>query len=361
MLSFGTGPESGAPRVAVCGDLIADRYVYASPRRLSREAPVMVLRHERERLGAGGAANVAVNLAALGARVSAFGALGDDESGEGVRAVLAGLGVDTGGVARDGAWRTPTKTRILAAEARRFPHQVLRIDREPDAPLPAEARGAIVRSLADAFDDAAALLVSDYGYGAVGEELAAEARRWAAAGRVVVLDPRERIDGFAGIDALTPNVGELARFVGVDPRTLDDPRALREAARTLRDRVGCQRLLVTRGNLGMALFGDGVEDGGLAVAASGAREVTDVSGAGDTSAAVFALSLAAGDEPAEAMRLANLAAGVVVMENGTAVCPLDRLAALAEDAGGPPVVPLGEERSASKDADDADDDVGGRA
>ena len=160
-----------------------------------------------------------------------------------------------------------------------------------------------------------------------------------------MLDPRERIDGFEGVAALTPNVGELARFAGVDARTLDDPAALREAADAVRARTGCRMLLVTRGNLGMALFGDGAGPAGLAVAASGDREVTDVSGAGDTSAAVFALALAAGREPGEAMRLANLAGGVVVMENGTAVCPLDRLRDLAADAGGPRVVPLGEERA----------------
>ena len=345
MQSSDLGANFGAQRVAVCGDLIADRYLYASPRRLSREAPVMVLRHEHDSLGAGGAANVARNLAALGARVAAFGALGRDESGDGVRAALGELGVDTAGLRACDDWRTPTKTRILAAEARRFPHQVLRIDHEPDGPLAPEHRAAVVRDLAAQCDSSAALVVSDYGYGLVGEELAAEARRWAATGRVVVLDPRERIDGFEGIAALTPNVGELARFAGVDQRDLDDPARLRDAAHALRDRVGCRRLLVTRGNLGMALFGDDVDEAGAAVAAAGKREVTDVSGAGDTSASVFALALAAGLDAPEAMRLANLAAGVVVMEIGTAVCPLARLLELGEDPAGPQVAPLGEERA----------------
>lgn len=334
------GADFGARRVAVCGDLIADRYLYASPQRLSREAPVMVLRHEHETLGAGGAANVARNLAALHARVSAFGAIGVDESGSGVRSALADVGVDTQGLCESAAWRTPTKTRVLAAEARRFPHQVLRIDREPDGPLQPEQRAEVVHRLAAARITSDALVVSDYGYGMVDEELAAESRAWAASGRVVVLDPRDRIDGFDGIAAMTPNIGELARFHGVDPSGLDDPQALRRASHALLKRVGCEWLLVTRGNLGMALFGAGIDPQGVAVCAAGKREVTDVSGAGDTSASVFALSLAAGLDAPEAMRLANLAAGVVVMEIGTAVCALDRLSEQYDDADAPELMTL---------------------
>jgi len=342
MTAYDSRADFSAQRVAVCGDLIADQYIYASPQRLSREAPVMVLRHEHEMLGAGGAANVARNLAALGARVSAFGAIGVDESGAGVRAALGEVGIDTLGLRESRTWRTPTKTRVLAAEARRFPHQVLRIDREPAGPLAPELRAEVVAHLAAARSASDALVVSDYGYGLVGEELAAESRAWAAEGRVVVLDPRERIAGFEGISAMTPNIGELARFQGIDQARLDDPADLRAASLALLERVGCQWLLVTRGNLGMALFGEGVGPQGLAVAAAGKREVTDVSGAGDTSASVFAVALAAGLGAPEAMRLANLAAGVVVMEIGTAVCPLDRLRELQGDREAPELTELGE-------------------
>lgn len=343
MTARAAGADFGAQRVAVCGDLIADRYLYASPQRLSREAPVMVLRHEHDSLGAGGAANVARNLAALGSRVAAFGAIGQDESGAGVRAALGEVGVDTRGLFESQAWCTPTKTRILAAEARRFPHQVLRIDREPRGPLGPEQRGEVVARLAAARASSSALVVSDYGYGVVGEELAAEARAWAAEGRVVVLDPRDCIAGFEGISAMTPNIGELARFQGVDQARLDDPTELRAVSRDLLARVGCRWLLVTRGNLGMALFGEGIDEAGLAVAAAGKREVTDVSGAGDTSASVFALALSAGSTAPEAMSLANLAAGVVVMEIGTAVCTLERLREQHDDPDAPRVTTLGEE------------------
>lgn len=341
MATHDSRADFSAQRVAVCGDLIADRYVYASPQRLSREAPVMVLRYEHEQLGAGGAANVARNVAALGSEVTAFGAIGTDESGAGVRAALSAARVDTRGLRESSAWRTPTKTRVLAAEARRFPHQVLRIDREPDGPLEPELRADVITRLAAARDASDALVVSDYAYGMVGEELAAEARAWATAGRVVVLDPRNCIDGFDGITAMTPNIGELARFQALDQARLDKVSELRAAALDLLDRVGCKWLLVTRGNLGMALFGEGIGAQGLAVAAAGKREVTDVSGAGDTSAGVFALALTAGHDAPEAMRLANLAAGVVVMEIGTAVCPLERLLELQRDPESPELTELG--------------------
>ncbi len=313
-------PDFGRFAVAVVGDLVADHYLHAEPSRLSREAPVMVLKHRSESIGAGGAANVARNLRSLGARVEVFGLVGRDGSGRELLRTLEADGAVTEGVISDPAWTTPTKTRVVAAEARRFPQQVLRIDKEPAGPVPAELAARILAKLEQRLHELDALVVSDYDYGLVGAPLAELARRFAAAGKVVVLDPRSTPEGFEGITALTPNVGELARFTGADPAGLDDVGELRRVARELWVRAGSLYLLVTRGNLGMALFGAGLPEEGVAVAASGGSEVTDVSGAGDTAASVFALALAAGAEPAEAMRLANAASGVVVMENGTAVC-----------------------------------------
>jgi rfaE bifunctional protein kinase chain/domain len=300
-------PDFSRLRVAVAGDLIADRYLFASPRKLSREAPVIVLRHERETLGLGGAANVARNLRVLGAKTELFGLAGRDAIG--CECVLSLPG-----------WVTPTKTRVLAAEPRRSAQQVLRIDREPPEPAPPAKCAEIARRLRARGADFDALVVSDYEYGLVGAELGALAREWAAAGRVVVLDPRRSLEPFRGITALTPNVGELARFTAVEPARLDDPVALARAARELLAQTGARWLLVTRGNLGMALFGEGLGDAGRCVPASGSGEVTDVSGAGDTSAAVFALALAAARPAFEAMQLANAAAGVVVLEHGAAAC-----------------------------------------
>ncbi|MFT7487230.1 MAG: rfaE bifunctional protein kinase chain/domain [Candidatus Paceibacteria bacterium] len=307
-------------RVAVAGDLVADHYLNAEPRRLSREAPVMVLRYRSESVGAGGAANVARNLRGLEGQVSVFGLVGRDSYGRELTRTLEAEKIDLAGLQSEPGWCTPTKTRVLAAEARRFPQQVLRIDREPDEPAPRRCREAVAKALMDQMEQLDALVVSDYEYGIVGDELAEVARAFAGAGKTVVLDPRRRLAGFRGITAITPNMGELAVLTGVPVEDLEDVTRLRKAASELLERVGSRYLLVTRGNMGMALFGEDLDPKGLAVEASGQGEVTDVSGAGDSAASVFALALAAGVSPAEAMQLANTASGVVVMENGTAVC-----------------------------------------
>jgi len=320
-------PDFGRLRVAVAGDVICDHYVACEPRGLSREAPVMVLRHVGERFGAGGAANVARNLHALGAATACVGLVGRDERGREVRALLEGEGIDVEGIGSVPGWVTPTKSRVIAAEPRRWPQQVLRIDREPAGPVGETARRALAERLLGFEGRLDALVVSDYGYGAVGDELAAAALALVRAGTTVVLDPRQRVEGFEGVQAITPNVGELARLVGADPASLAEPRALGPAARELLERTRARHVLVTRGNLGMALWGEGLPREGALVAASGSGNVTDVSGAGDTAAAVFSLALSAGVEPLRAMELANAAAGVVVMENGTATCSSEALRA----------------------------------
>lgn len=332
---MGSTPDSAGSfaglRIAVLGDLIADHWLYARPSRLSREAPVMVLRHEREELCCGGAANVARNLRALGAEVAVFGAVGRDAAGRELAAALDAERIEVGSVASVPGWTTPTKTRVLAAEPRRNPQQILRIDREPAAPLPDDARRVAVAALRARVGDFDGLLVSDYEYGMVGRDAAQVAREFTDRGRIAVLDPRRDLEAFTGaLSALTPNVGELAAFARRPVDDLAGAAAVRAAARELLARVDSRWVLVTRGNLGMALFGADVPAEGLWIAASGDGEVTDVCGAGDTAAAVFTLSLASGADPAEAMRLANAASGVVVMESGAATCsPAELAAALA--------------------------------
>lgn len=320
-------PDFSKLKVAVVGDLIADHWLRAQPVRLSREAPVMVLKHLGDSIGAGGAGNVARNLRALGAHVTLLGVVGRDPNGRELLRLVEGEGIDTVDLASLARWPTPTKTRILAAEARRNPHQILRIDREPDAPIDPSLRERLAERVLALRGQVDAVVVSDYGYGLVGHEIASATTALAASGTLVVLDPRTDVDRFAGISAITPNVGELARFTKCDETRLDDVRELRGAAQELLARVAPRWLLVTRGNLGMALFGEGLPEEGVAVEASGTAEVTDVCGAGDTAAAVFALALAAGSEAVQAMVLANAAAGVVVMEKGAATCRVQELAA----------------------------------
>ncbi|MCY2961634.1 MAG: PfkB family carbohydrate kinase [Planctomycetota bacterium] len=325
-------------RIAVLGDLIADHWLHARPSRLSREAPVIVLRHEREELACGGAANVARNLRALGAEVAVFGAVGRDATGRELTAALGAERIEVGSIASIPGWTTPTKTRVLAAEPRRNPQQILRIDREPSGPIPDDVRRAAAAAVRARISDFDALLVSDYEYGLVGREAAVLAREFTDRGLVAVLDPRRGLGDFTGaLSALTPNVGELATFVRCSVDDLTSARGVRAAAQELRARVDSRWLLVTRGNLGMALFGAGIPAEGLWIPASGEGEVTDVCGAGDTAAAVFTLALAARLDPAEAMRFANAASGVVVMESGAATCSPTQLAAALVTAPSPAV------------------------
>jgi D-glycero-beta-D-manno-heptose-7-phosphate kinase len=310
----------------VVGDLIADHYIYAEPRRLSREAPVIVLRHTGERIGAGGAANVARNLRALHSGVRIFGIVGGDEQGSELLRLLDEESIDTSGVhIRDG-YRTPTKTRVLAAEPRRNPQQVLRIDREPDRPIDPPVREAIAGQLVSIGNEVDAVIVSDYEYGLCDVEIGIAASELSRAGKVVVLDPRCEVKPFSGLTALTPNVDELARFTNTSPDRLGARRALADAADALLDSTGCRFLLITRGNLGMALFGEGLPGDGIVIDAWGTNAITDVCGAGDTAAAVFAVALAAKYPAPDAMNLANIASGIVVLEHGAAVCPAGALA-----------------------------------
>jgi len=316
-------PDFSALRVAVVGDLVADHYLFGEPTRLSREAPVMVLRHRGEELGAGGAANAARNLRSLGANVLALGVVGRDRNGRELVERLEREGIDVGGVEAIPDWLTPTKTRILGAEPGRTRQHILRIDREPEGAPPAAMRARLATHLAELEGHVDAVLLSDYGYGLLADELAEAARALKAAGAVVVLDPRRQFEAFRGLDAITPNLGELALAARYSVEELASAGELARAGRAVLEQLEAQHLLVTLGNRGMQLFTRG-EAAPLAVPAAG-TEALDVSGAGDTAAAAFTLGLAAGLDGARAMRLANAAAGVVVMEHGAAACTLDKL------------------------------------
>lgn len=329
-------PDFARLRVAVVGDLVADHYLFGEPTRLSREAPVMVLRHRGEELGAGGAANAARNLRSLGAQVCALGVVARDKHGRELVQLLERDGIDVGGIEAIADWITPTKTRVLGAEPGRTRQHVLRIDREPEGVPPASVRARLAARLAALADHVDAVLLSDYGYGLLDLELATAARALHAAGTVVVLDPRRTFEPFQGLSAITPNLGELALAARGVPEDLASAAELARAAEDVLARAAPELLLVTLGNRGMSLFARGTP--ALVVAAAGC-EAVDVSGAGDTAAAAFTLALAAGCPGAEAMRLANAAAGVVVMEPGATACRLDKLRSALASAPVPVAVP----------------------
>ena len=309
---------AGIP-IAVVGDMVADLYIYGVPGRVSREAPVLVLTFEGEELIPGGAANTANNLAALGAEVHPVGLVGEDREGTAVREYFDERGVDTSGLIPVSGWRTITKTRVLAGAPTRLKHQLVRIDREPEGTVPPEAHTEILSAVREVAPRMLGFVFSDYGYGVAAPGVAA------MLDGVRVADSRARITDYRGFTAITPNDEEVAAAVG---HPVSTEGQVRKAGKKLLELSGVENVVITRGNQGMALF---MQEGDeLFLEASGTEEVTDVTGAGDTVTGVLALALAAGASPADATRLANHAAGVVVARAGAATLTRDELKAKVE-------------------------------
>jgi len=305
-------------RVLVIGDLIADEFIYGEIARVSREAPVLILRYDATEIVAGGAGNAANNVAALGGRARLVGLVGGDPEG---RRLLASFdrGVDRSPIIRAREYRTPVKTRILAGGVHAARQQVVRIDRESGWPLDERVSRVLAAKIGPALDACDAVLLSDYGSGLVTPALADTVRRLVskrARRRAipVLLDSRYRLLDFRGLTTCTPNESEVEQVLGASIK--DDAAALERAGRTLLRRTGMQAVLVTRGSRGMALFQPKQPTSHIPI--FGSDEVTDVTGAGDTVIATFGLALAAGASFYEAARLANYAGGLVVMKRGTA-------------------------------------------
>jgi rfaE bifunctional protein kinase chain/domain len=316
-------------RVVLFGDLVLDRFILGTPKRISREAPVIILRQEDQRDIPGGGANALANLAALGVQVTAVAAVGDDESGAALRAALESRGIDTSRIVTVADYRTPTKVRLLGGGSSSLKHQVARYDIEDELPGDGTWRRQMLEHLASAVDSSTGIAVSDYGYGCVRPEdlrLLPDdpPRRWSC------LDSRYRISAFAGVDGATPNLQELEAHAGCQ---LNSDDAVARAADELRQNLGARFVLATRGNRGMTLVEAGREPCHIPV--HGTDEVADVTGAGDTVLAVLTASLAAGATPSESAWLANIAAGLVVMKLGTAVVTSDELRSAVAIAGGP--------------------------
>jgi rfaE bifunctional protein kinase chain/domain len=305
-------------RVLVVGDLIADEFIYGQVSRVSREAPVLILKYDATELVAGGAGNAANNVAALGGRARVAGLAGADAEG---RRLLGSFhrGVDRTHVIRVREYRTPVKTRILAGGVHSAKQQVVRIDRETDWPLDEKVSRALAGRIAPALDQCDAVILSDYGSGLVTPALAAAVRR-AVGSRArrrpipVLIDSRYRLLEYRGLTMCTPNESEVEQVLGV--RVGDDGERLEQAGRSLLRKTGMQSVLITRGSRGMALFE--AKQPTSHVPIFGSDEIADVTGAGDTVIATCGLALAAGASAYEAARLANYAGGLVVMKRGTA-------------------------------------------
>jgi D-glycero-beta-D-manno-heptose-7-phosphate kinase len=308
--------------IGVIGDLVVDEFVSGEISRVSREAPVLILRLHRREFYPGGAANAANNIADLGARVIPVGAVGDDEGGQKLLDMFAGKGIDTSGIFRSSEYGTTMKTRYLAGWTHTTEQQVLRVDREPAEKLPEKIEREIERKARQVAKRADAVLVSDYGFGAAPPPLV---RRLKA--KVLTLDSRYRLLEFqnAGVTAATPNEPELESAyhtrVGTDVGKLEElgNRAVRE--------VNLEALVVTRGKDGLALFERGPQPP-RHIPIYGSDTPVDVTGAGDTVIAAFTLALAAGASYLEAAHLANYAGGIVVMKRRTATVKRKELEAV---------------------------------
>lgn len=306
---------AGLP-IAIVGDVMLDHFIYGRVSRISPEAPVPVVEFDREEFRIGGAANVAANVRALGGSVAVAGVVGDDEHGSNLTHALRDSGIDATGILIDGGRRTTRKVRIVTSRHQ----QVARIDYESDQEIAGDVADSLISAMERGARSARALVISDYLKGSVTRHLTAKAVALCADLRIpLVVDPKVgHIEYFTGASIITPNNAEAEAAAQMRIRSNADAR---RAARIIRTRVGCQAVLITRGESGMWLLSD-AHEGYLPATA---REVADVTGAGDTVIAALALALAAGADPVEAATLANAAAGVTVTKFGPASASPDEL------------------------------------
>jgi rfaE bifunctional protein kinase chain/domain len=302
--------------VTVLGDLVADEFVYGEIARVSREAPVLILRHRERKVVPGGGGNAIMNLAELGVNVLPVGIVGDDEPGRLLMQAFKAKKIATSGILKLKTHTTTTKTRILAGQAHSSRQQVVRVDREPEALH--ENHPALLELISSAREYARAsdgFLISDYGYGAATPRLLTFIRsNGSLDGMPVTLDSRFRMLEYSGVAAATPNEPEVEAALGV---TIGhDQEKLLEAGQELLKRMKLESLIITRGSDGMVAFQKKHKP--VEIPIHGSDEVADVTGAGDTVIATFTAALAAGADTEAAARLANFAGGIVVMKRGTA-------------------------------------------
>ncbi|HHL39522.1 MAG TPA: D-glycero-beta-D-manno-heptose-7-phosphate kinase [Deltaproteobacteria bacterium] len=304
-------------RVLIIGDLIMDHFIWGTVRRISPEAPVPVVDVTSESILLGGCANVVNNIHSLGGRCLVTGVIGRDDDGKRLVKALRERSIPTDGIFVDAGRPTTIKTRVIAHN-----QQVVRFDRENKKKISEGTCRKVLAYVKKTMKEVDVVVISDYSKGLVSAGLVEEVTALARdAGKIVAVDPKvEHFDYYRGVTLVTPNNDEASRASAVE---IEDEESLLRAGTRLRERLGCRAVLITRGEHGMSLFdGDDVTH-----IPTVAKEVYDVSGAGDTVIGVMALALAAGAAMKEAAVLANFAAGVVVGKVGTATVSPDELAA----------------------------------
>jgi rfaE bifunctional protein kinase chain/domain len=318
--------------------MVADEFVLGEISRVSREAPVLILRHRERTVVPGGGANAVNNLADLGVNVLPVGIVGNDEPGRLLLRAFRHKRIPVTGILRDKNYPTVTKSRILAGMPHTWRQQVVRLDREPDAPPSEHAARELALAAREYLRASDALLVSDYGYGAATPEIlnATNSVRLPHPLRSskgensvpVVLDSRHRMMQFSGVTAATPNEAEVEEALGIQIGA--DWDQLCNAGTEILSRMKLQSLIITRGRDGMVAFSGKHKP--IDIPISGSDQIADVTGAGDTVIATFAAALAAGASAEEAAHLANYAGGIVVMKRGTATVSQEELVEAIEKA-----------------------------
>jgi D-glycero-beta-D-manno-heptose-7-phosphate kinase len=301
--------------ITVVGDLVADEFVFGEISRVSREAPVLILKHRERTVVPGGGANAIYNLADLGVNVLPVGVVGDDEAGKLLIKAFRHKHIPVTGVLKDKGYTTVTKTRILAGMTHSARQQVVRLDREPAAEPNQHLRRELVLAAREYARASDALLVSDYGYGAATPQILSAIRyKGGLDGVPITLDSRYRMLEYSGITAATPNEPEVEQLMGL--RIGQDWERLLTAGGQIMAKMKLRSLVITRGRDGLVAFDKRHKPVDIPI--HGSDEVADVTGAGDTVIATFTAALAAGASTEEAAHLSNYAGGIVVMKRGTA-------------------------------------------
>jgi rfaE bifunctional protein kinase chain/domain len=320
-------------RIVVLGDFVADSFQYGNITRVSREAPVLILRHRETHILPGGAANATNNFVALGARVMPITAVGDDAAGDWLVQTFREMKVDVSGILRIKGGITPAKTRFLAGWAHTVGQQVLRVDYEPQSLVAESHRKKIQQFLGAKLKKADALAVSDYGFGVATPEVLKYALPQGEQDIPVSLDSRYRLAAYkrSGVTAATPNEAEMeALYNTTIGQNLSE---LERCGRETLTEMKLRSLVITRGKDGMAVFLPGEQT--VHIPVHGSDQAVDVTGAGDTVLAAYTLGLASGASAVEAAHIANIAGGLVVMKRGTAtVSRAELLDAIRKAASG---------------------------
>lgn len=310
------------PKILVVGDLAMDEMVYGDAERISREAPVLILQHTQTKPILGGASNAAHNAATLNnGKVSVIGVFGEDYQADQLNQAFKDAGINTDYVVRDKSRKTITKTRILGSITTSITQQIVRIDRQTNTPLSKETEDRVIKNIEQALPDYDAVILSNYHIGTLTEKVITETIRLANKfNKKIIVDAQRDLGGYKNITSMTPNLPDAQKSVGFEIKTEDD---LKKAGDSLLSQTNAEAILITCGADGMFVTEKGNKYTKIPV--FNKSEVFDVTGAGDTVTAVYALALATGADAVYSALIGNIAASIVVKQWGCATTTVEEL------------------------------------